>query len=342
MKRYVNKLIPMLLIAVMLFSMLPIGILAEEDSVVVIEDSLKTQQSLDLFEGFGCTPELKKVNGEIAGVTMGGATAANGYPFMLFGESDWEDYRLEFTAHKMDRCGAVIRSTNPVNHIDGSDGIVIAYEGKSYAASPHLFSLYSNVHPTTKQVANPITIKSGASPDVKFEANADLSGEMRFEITAKGKEIVVKVTYKDNGIDRTKTAIITADQYNKVAGRMGFRAVFKQVNGASSEGYFSDLKVTLLGDTATKYKNGGVLPPKPETTAPETAKTPVTSEAPETTAAPGTQTQAPADTAGAAQTTQPSTQVPDGSVSTVIWVAVGVAAAVAVGVVVFAVVKKKK
>ena len=64
-----KKLICMLLLAIMVCTVLPIGALAaEEDSVVVIEDDLKCAESLELFEGFGCTPELKKVNGEIVKV----------------------------------------------------------------------------------------------------------------------------------------------------------------------------------------------------------------------------------------------------------------------------------
>ena len=265
---------------------------------------------------------------------MGGATAANGYPYMLFGEADWEDYKLEFTAHKMDRCGAIIRSTNPVNHIDGSDGIVIAYEGKSYAASPHLFALYSNVHPTTQKVANPITIKSGVAPDVKFEANSDLSGEIKFEIIAKGKNVTINVTYTDKGVERTKMAIITADQYNKVAGRLGLRAVFSQVNGQKSEGYFSDLKVTLLGDTATKYKNGGVLP---ETTPEE-----VTTEEPavsDTQPAENTTADTEAQTT---PVTEQNTDNGEGDGSSATWIIIAAVAAVAVIGTVIVLAKKKK
>ena len=324
----------MLLLAIMVCTMMPIGALAAEDSVVVIEDDLKNAEALAMFEGYGCTPELKMVNGEIVGVTMGGATAANGYPFMLFGEADWEDYILEFTAHDMDRCGAVIRSTNAKNHIDGSGGIVIAYEGKSYAATPHLFSLYSNVHPTTGQVANPVTIKTGAAPDVKFTANPELKGEMRFQITARGKNITVNVTYTENGTQRTKTAIITADQYNKTAGQMGFRAVFKQVNGAASAGYFSDLKVTLLGDTATKYKNGGVLP---ETTPEE-----VTTEEPavsDTQPAENTTADTEAHTT---PVTEQNTDNGEGDGSSATWIIIAAVAAVAVIGTVIVLAKKKK
>ena len=248
MKKNIGRIISLLVILSTLLTAMPFGIAAEEseqDSVVVINDSLKTEESLSLFtHTFGCSPELKVVDGETVGLTMGGATSALGYPYMLFGEADWEDYILEFTSHDLWRVGGIVRSQGGVSNNDGYGGLLGLYE------TTRLDVRYASYNAGTKTYSSP-QIKDGTPAGVSFTHK----GDMRFVIRVEGEKMVTSVTYVTSGGKTvTKTVSVNTSVSGMTAGRPGLRAVFNQVNGDKSSGYFSDLRVTLLGDTATKYK----------------------------------------------------------------------------------------
>ena len=209
---------------------------------VAIDETLKDEKVLEMFEGVGCTPALKTVDGEVVGVTMDGATSTLGYPYMLFGEEEWEDYILEFTAHDMWRVGGILRSTDAAAHIDGFGGLLAAYE------TTFLLGMYSSNDGTGYST---VTLKDGDRPNAEFS----YKGDMHFVIKVAGDKMTCTVSYTDDtGAPVSHTIDVNTAESGKSAGKLGLRSVYSQVNGTGSDGYFSDLKVTLLGETARKYK----------------------------------------------------------------------------------------
>ncbi|MBQ2733550.1 MAG: hypothetical protein IJF74_05260 [Clostridia bacterium] len=243
-----KKLLLLALAAIMCVAVLPVSAFAAEtDSVVVIDDALLTEDSLKLFTGFGCTPILKEIDGKVVGVTMGGATSAMGYPYLRFGDESWKDYTIEFTAYGMNRVGGFVRSMNPLPQLDGYGGMCVGFEGLN---SPGTFrSIYSVVN--VEQ--NKSVIQENANGEkASFEHNlTDFNDSIRFVITIIGEDVTASMTYNDeNGQSVTQSITAKCDAWDKTQGAAGLRAVFRQVNGEQANGYFTDLKVTLHGDTA--------------------------------------------------------------------------------------------
>ena len=245
-----NRFLSVILVVVLLISAVSLfplrtSVNAAEDSIVAIDTELKNEADLAMFEGYGCTPALKVIDGEVVGITMGGATSAMGYPYMLFGQSNWKDYTLEFTSHDMTRVGGIVRSTGGITHLDGFGGLIAAYEGLQ--ATPTLTAKYSTVNGNTASIT---TIKDGKTPTAVMSHD----GEIRFKITVKGTSMTCEARYVEEGKTVTKNISVDTSSSGKTAGKPGFRAVFRQVNGEQSNGYFSDLKVTLHGYTASEYR----------------------------------------------------------------------------------------
>jgi len=277
-----KKLLLLALAAIMCVAVLPVSVFAAEtDSYVVIDDALLTEDSLKLFTGFGCTPVLKEIDGKVVGVTMGGATSAMGYPYLRFGDESWKDYTIEFTAHGMNRVGGFVRSMDPLPQLDGYGGMCVGFEGLS---SPGTFrSIYSVVN--VEQ--NKSVIQENANGEkASFQHNlTDFNDSIRFVITIVGQDVTASMTYNDEeGKAVTQSITAKCDKFDKTQGAAGLRAVFRQVNGEQANGYFTDLKVTLLGDTAKDWKAA-----HPETTAAPTTDAPVV-----TTAAPAQPENTPA------------------------------------------------
>ena len=268
-----KKLLLIALAAIMCVAILPVSAFAADtDSVVVIDDTLLDESCLSLFTGYGCTPEMKVIDGKVVGLGMAGATSAMGYPYLRFGDESWKDYTIEFTAHGMNRVGGFIRSTTPLAQLDGYGGMCVGFEGLN---TPGTFrSIYSVVN--VEQ--NKSVIQENANGEkASFAHNlTDFNDSIRFVITIVGEDVTASMTYNDeNGQPVTQSITAKCDKFDKTQGAAGLRAVFRQVNGEQANGYFTDLKVTLLGDTAKQWKAA-----HPETEAPATDAPVVTTVAP--------------------------------------------------------------